>query len=85
MEDRGRGYGREAIALLASHLFGELGAARVQATTPVANAPMRVVLERLAFREEGTLRAFLPGPRGGRLDAVMYGLTRPDWAAREFG
>ena len=34
-EARGRGYGTEAIALLTAHLFAELGAERVQASTAV--------------------------------------------------
>jgi RimJ/RimL family protein N-acetyltransferase len=81
-EDRGRGYGREAVALLSGHLFANLGAARIQATTPVGNTAMRTVLAQLGFAEEGTLRDFLAGEDGARVDAAMYGMTRADWAAR---
>jgi len=79
--DRGRGIGREAVELLTGHLFAE-GADRVQATTPVGNAAMRGVLRRLAFAEEGVLRAFLPDDTGGRLDAVMCAVVRDDWRSR---
>jgi RimJ/RimL family protein N-acetyltransferase len=79
--ERGKGIGREAVALLTNHLFDGLGAGRVQATTGVGNNAMRAVLRRLGFAEEGTLRAFMPGD-GGREDYVMYAVTRADWDAR---
>lgn len=77
--DRGRGLGREAIALLASHLFEEEGAHRVQASTDVGNKAMRRVLDRLGFADEGTLRGFMPQPAGEPRDYVMYGLTTADY------
>ncbi|MDQ3890898.1 MAG: GNAT family N-acetyltransferase [Actinomycetota bacterium] len=77
--DRGKGYGGEAVALLTEYLFHALAAHRVQATTAVSNAPMRRVLEKLAFVPEGTLRAFMPGA-AGRDDYVMYAVTRGDWS-----
>src|SRR5262245_40089675 len=58
---RGRGYGREAVALITEHLFAALAAGRVQASTAVTNTAMRTVLERLGFREEGVMRSFMPG------------------------
>ena len=79
--DRDRGIGREAVELLTEHLFTE-GADRVQATTPVENAPMRGVLRRLGFTEEGVLRAYLPDDAGGRVDAVMCAVLRGDWRSR---
>jgi RimJ/RimL family protein N-acetyltransferase len=79
--DRGRGIGRETIALLSSHLFDDEDAIRVQATTDVDNVAMRRVLEALGFRFEGTLRGFMPDPAGPR-DYAMYGVTRSDWRMR---
>jgi RimJ/RimL family protein N-acetyltransferase len=76
--DRGKGYGREATELMTTHLFEAAGAGRVQATTAVDNAAMRRVLEALGFEHEGTLRAFMPGPRG-REDYAMYAVTRESW------
>lgn len=82
--DRGKGYGVEATRLLVDHLFDAEEAARVQATTAESNAAMRAVLERLGFRFEGTLRSFFPGG-DGRLDYVMYAVTRADWLDGEPG
>jgi ribosomal-protein-alanine N-acetyltransferase len=76
--DRGKGYGLEATRLLVDHLFDAEEAARVQATTADWNAPMRALLARLGFSEEGVLRAFFPTARG-RDDYVMYSLTRQEW------
>ena len=77
-EDRGKGYGTEAVRLLTDYLFESLDAERVQATTAVSNASMRRVFEKLGFLHEGTLRAFMPG-ESGREDYVMYAVTRSDW------
>lgn len=80
---RGKGVGSEAVALITEHLFTVEGAGRVQASTDVANAPMRGVLRRLGFAEEGVLRGFMPdaAPDGPRHDYVMAGVTRDEWAA----
>jgi RimJ/RimL family protein N-acetyltransferase len=81
-ETRGRGVGSEAVELLTTHLFDEYAAGRVQATTAVTNAPMRRLLERLDFVEEGVLRAFMP-TENGREDYVMYAVTAAAWRSRE--
>lgn len=80
---RGRGFGSEAVALITEHLFTVEGAGRVQASTDVANAPMRAVLRKLGFVEEGVLRGFMPAadPDAVRHDYVMVGVTRDEWAA----
>jgi RimJ/RimL family protein N-acetyltransferase len=83
-EDRGRGLGREAVALLSGYLFAEEAAIRVQATTDVGNAAMRGALEALGFGFEGVLRGFMP-TRGGPADYAMYGLTRSDWETERNG
>jgi RimJ/RimL family protein N-acetyltransferase len=83
--ERGRGVGREAVALLSAHLFSEQGAIRVQATTDVDNAPMRGVLERVGFGFEGVLRGFMPSADAPPHDYAMYGLTKADWLGRPDG
>jgi RimJ/RimL family protein N-acetyltransferase len=80
--DRGRGYGFEATRLLVDHLFDAEEAARVQATTAEWNRPMRGILARLGFHEEGLLRAYFPAG-DSRDDYVMYAMTREDWLALE--
>ena len=82
VETRGHGVGSEAVELLTTHLFDEHAAGRVQATTAVTNGPMRRVLERLGYVEEGVLRAFMPATDGLREDYVMYAVTEPAWRAR---
>lgn len=54
-EDRGRGYGVEAVSLLTTWLFEEADVRRVQSGTPVSNRPMRRLLEQLGFRKCGTV------------------------------
>jgi len=76
--DRGRGYGREACALLASHLFEAEGAIRVQATTDVDNAAMRRTFETIGFAYEGVLRGFMPQPESEPRDYAMYAVTQKD-------
>jgi RimJ/RimL family protein N-acetyltransferase len=77
-QDRGRGYGAEAVDQILERLFAHEGAARVQASTDAGNTAMRSVLEKLGFAYEGTLRGYMPAD-GGRADYVLYGLTRGDW------
>jgi RimJ/RimL family protein N-acetyltransferase len=80
--DRGRGIGRETVALLSSHLFDREDAIRVQATTDVDNISMRRVLEVLGFDFEGILHGFMPDAAGPPRDYAMYGVTRGAWGAR---
>jgi len=80
--DRGKGLGREAVALLSSHLFEREAAIRVQATTDVVNSPMRRTLESLGFGFEGVLRGFMPTGDGTARDYAMYGITKDDWRTR---
>jgi RimJ/RimL family protein N-acetyltransferase len=78
--DRGRGLGRETVALLTAHLFSDQEAIRVQASTDLDNAAMRRVLGALGFGFEGVLRGYMPSAAGEPRDYAMYGLTRDDWA-----
>jgi RimJ/RimL family protein N-acetyltransferase len=80
--DRGKGFGRDAVELLTTHLFAERAAERVQASTAVHNAPMRAVLIRLGFREEGVMRGFMPAGAGARDDYALYAVTRDEWRPR---
>jgi RimJ/RimL family protein N-acetyltransferase len=79
--DRGRGYGRGAVALITRRLFEEEGAHRVQLSTDVHNTAMRGVVERLGFAFEGILRGFWPEPDGPH-DYAMYGITKDDYRDR---
>jgi RimJ/RimL family protein N-acetyltransferase len=67
---RGAGLGTEAVALLTGWLH-EQGFPRVQAGTDVRNVPMRRVLEKAGFANEGVMRSFMPSA-AGRADYVLY-------------
>jgi RimJ/RimL family protein N-acetyltransferase len=78
---RGRGFARESVRLLADHLFATSAVERVGATCDVDNIPSYRLLEVLGFRHEGTLRSAL-FHHGRWHDVRVYGITRPEWAAK---
>jgi RimJ/RimL family protein N-acetyltransferase len=71
---RGRGYGREALALFTGWLFEHAGAEVVEAPTDPANAAMRTVFDRVGWQQAGPLNEL------GR-EWVVYRITRPQWQA----
>ena len=79
-DQRGKGYGAEAVALLTTWLLQRGIADRVQASTAVGNRPMRRVLEKLGFTFEGVMRGFMP-VGAGREDFALYGVTKAEWRA----
>jgi len=74
-EARGKGYGREALALLTDWLFEHAAAEAVEAPTDPANVAMRTVFQRVGWTLAGSLTEF------GR-EWVMYRVTRREWAAQ---
>lgn len=79
--DRGHGFGSEALELMVGWLFEHEGAARVQGSTATDNLRMRAVFLRLGFTEEGVMRSFMPSAEG-REDYVLYGITAAEWKGR---
>jgi len=77
-DQRRKGYGAEAVALLTTWLFDHGIAERVQASTAVGNVPMRRVLEKLGFRFEGVMRGFMP-VGSSREDFALYAVTKGEW------
>jgi RimJ/RimL family protein N-acetyltransferase len=75
---RGRGYGREALALLTDWLFEHAAAEVVEAPTDPANVAMRTVFQRVGWQLAGSLTEL------GR-EWVMYRITRPQWRAGPAG
>jgi RimJ/RimL family protein N-acetyltransferase len=73
-EERGRGYGTEAVQLFLGWLFDEQGATRVHMPTVESNTAMRTVLERLGFRSEGTVHDL-------GIDFCFYCITRDEFRA----
>ena len=72
---RGKGYGREALALFTGWLFEHAAAQVVEAPTDPANAPMRAVFGHVGWSLAGTVTEY------GRA-WVMYRITRQEWEAR---
>jgi RimJ/RimL family protein N-acetyltransferase len=71
---RGKGYGREALALLTDWLFEHAAAGTVEASTDPANAAMRTVFRKAGWMPAGSLTEL------GR-EWVMYRITRQQWEA----
>jgi len=71
---RGKGYGREALALLTDWLFTHADAVRVEAPTDPENVAMRTVFDRVGWELVETRHDF------GR-EWVMYAITRERWEA----
>jgi uncharacterized protein (DUF302 family)/RimJ/RimL family protein N-acetyltransferase len=78
-QDRGQGYGAQAVELLTAWLFETGQAERVQAGTEAGNMAMRTVLERLGFQHEGIMRGYGAASDGARIDGAMYAVLKPDW------
>jgi len=77
--DRGRGVGREVLALMTAHLFDHEHAYRVQLSTDVGNTAMRRAAQAAGFMFEGVLRGFWP-PKGDEpaADYALYARTKHD-------
>ncbi|HET8526303.1 MAG TPA: GNAT family protein [Actinomycetota bacterium] len=75
---RGRGHGREALALLTDWLFERADASRVQAPTDPENVAMRTVFDRVGWELVETYRDF-------DRTWVLYAITRERWEARTGG
>ncbi|MGH9962114.1 MAG: GNAT family N-acetyltransferase, partial [Pyrinomonadaceae bacterium] len=55
-EDRGKGYGTEAVKLLLAHAYRDLNLHRVQVHVFSANPPALRLYETVGFKREGVLR-----------------------------
>lgn len=72
---RGKGYGREALALFTGWLFEHAAAQVVEAPTDPGNAPMRAVFGHVGWSQAGMVTEL------GR-EWVVYRITRQEWQAR---
>ncbi|RMD89330.1 MAG: N-acetyltransferase [Alphaproteobacteria bacterium] len=79
-EFQGRGYAREALHRLVTHLFDDHGLHRLVAFIATDNAPSIALVEHLGFQREGHHRlAYFC--RGTWLDEYTYALLARDWPA----
>ncbi|MEX2236237.1 MAG: GNAT family protein [Dehalococcoidia bacterium] len=77
-DDRGRGYGGEALRLGLNYAFNELNLHRISLTTLADNARAIRAYERAGFKREGVLRATTMRA-GRRYDDLAMGLLRREW------
>jgi RimJ/RimL family protein N-acetyltransferase len=76
--DRGRGFGREALGLLLRYAFDELNLYRLAASAAEYNTGAIRFLERAGFVVEVRRRQAVQRD-GRRWDVVMLGLLRDEW------
>jgi RimJ/RimL family protein N-acetyltransferase len=76
--ERGKGYGTEAVRIMADYLFLSRETMRIQACTDTRNLASQKVLEKAGFKKEGTMRKYL-FMRGQRRDACLYSILREEW------
>lgn len=81
-ENRGKGYGAQALALMLQYAFWELGLHRVGLDAIAYNAAALALYKKLGFVEEGRLRQAVYRD-GNRFDRVYMGITRPEWEATQ--
>jgi ribosomal-protein-alanine N-acetyltransferase len=76
--ERGKGYGAEAVQSMVDYLFLSKDIPRIQAITDVRNKASQKVLEKAGFRIEGTIRKcyFV---RGELRDSYLYSILREEW------
>ena len=76
--ERGKGYGTEALAIIVDYLFLSKDIMRIQAQTDQRNVASHKVLEKAGFKKEGTLRNnfFM---RGEWTDDYIYSIIREEW------
>jgi len=78
LENRGKGYGREAVLLMLDYGFRYLGMERITANTLECNTAMQRVLERCGFLQEGRERKAVYF-NGGRQDRLCYGILKEEY------
>lgn len=82
--DRRKGYGSEALHLVAHYAFDELNLYRLSAAVPEYNQAALDFFAKAGFTTEVRLRQALN--RDGRAwDLLHLGLLRPEWLSREGG
>ena len=78
--DQSRGYGSDALRLMFNYAFHELGLYRVGLDV-IGNNPRAIrAYEKAGFKLEGTLRSAVYRD-DQRIDRLMMGILRPEWAA----
>jgi RimJ/RimL family protein N-acetyltransferase len=76
--ERGKGYGTEALEIMVDYLFLSKETMRIQVQTDLRNVASQKVIEKVGFKKEGTLRKnfFM---RGELRDCYIYSILREEW------
>lgn len=76
--ERGKGYGTEALGIMIDYLFLSKEVMRIQAQTDLRNSASQRILEKVGFKKEGILRKnfFM---RGELRDIYLYSILREEW------
>jgi len=77
-DERGKGYGSEAVQIMADYLFLTKNAVRIQAGTHPENIASQTVLKKAGFKKEGIIRKSFFS-RGIWRDVTMFSLLREEW------
>ncbi len=80
--NRGNGFGKEALELALKFAFQELNLHRIQLTVFEYNHRAISLYEKIGFKKEGSHRDFLERD-GKRYDMHLYGLLRHEWIGNQ--
>ncbi len=80
-EDRGKGYGTQAMAMLLRFVFAELNLFRVSAIVPEYNTAAIALLKKYGFVEEVRRRQSVERDNR-RWDMLVFGLLNEEWQAK---
>ncbi len=78
IENRSKGYGREAVKLMLDYGFKYLGMERITANTLEINKGAQKVMERLGFTLEGRERKAIY-LNGNKYDRLCYGILKEEY------
>lgn len=78
-EQRGRGYGRDALRVLVEYAFRSRNLRRVHLQTLASNAPALAAYRAVGFVEEGRLREHA-WVEGAYEDMVLMAVLRAEWS-----
>jgi RimJ/RimL family protein N-acetyltransferase len=76
--ERGKGYGKEAIQIMVDYLFLSKDIVRIQSSTDTRNLASHKVLEKVGFIKEGTMRK-THYAKGEYKDLFLYSILREEW------
>lgn len=74
----GKGFAQEALKAIFTFGFQDMEFIRIGAVVMIENVPSRKVLEKLGFKEEGTLRNYII-QNGLSYDVIMHSLLKDEW------